>query len=121
MVGVSTRKWNEGLFPSDAGEHRDLPIFDTLEVVTDNGHGMMVQSQLSVSLRVVRDLYFGQYPILQMSGFKDEISGGVITNAFTVGVLSPDDVEKNWLKIEKEEDAPINPVLTLTGRIAWPE
>lgn len=112
-------KWNEGRFPSEPGEHRHLPIFDTLEVTTDNGHGMIVPVELVVSLDVKRQLYFGQFPIQQISGFKDEISGGVIANAFTVGLLSPDEVERDWQKINAEEEAPTKPVICLTGLVCW--
>ncbi len=33
-------------------------------------------------------------PITQISGFKDELSGGVITNAFTLGILSAEEVKR---------------------------
>ena len=73
----------------------------------------------TVSLRVDRDLYFGQFPITQISGFKDEVSGGVITNAFSVHILSPEEVEKNWQRIGAESDAPIRPVILLGGLVWW--
>ena len=119
MLDNAMEKWNEGRFPSEPGEHRDLPIFDTLEVMTDNGHGMIVPVEMYVSLHVDRQLYFGQFPINQISGFKDELSGGIITNAFTVGILSPDEVERDWQKINTEEEAPIKPVICLAGLVGW--
>jgi hypothetical protein len=85
----------------------------------DNGQGRIVPVTLWVSLKVVQDLFFGQYPIQKISGFKDEISGGVIANAFTVGLLDPGQVEKCWRKLEKESDAPIKPVLTMQGLVGW--
>ena len=112
-------KWNEGRFPCDPGEHQDLPVFDTLEVMTDNGHDMVVPVELSVILHVERQLYYGLFPIRQISGFKDELSGGVITNAFTVGILSPDEVERDWQQISSEEEAPIKPVICLSGLVGW--
>ncbi len=119
MLVNAMDKWNEGRFPSELGEHPGLPIFDTLEVMTDNGHGMIVPVEMYVSLHVERLLYFGQFPIRQISGFKDELSGGIITNAFTVGILSPDEVERDWQKINTEEEAPINPVIHLAGLVGW--
>ncbi len=119
MLNNAMDKWNEGRFPAELGEYRGLPIFDTLEVMTDNGHGMKVPVKMSVSLHVKRQLYFGQFPVLQISGFKDELLGGIITNAFTVGILSPDEVERDWQKIDTEEEAPIHPVISLTGLVGW--
>ena len=118
-LNSAMEKWNEGRFPIEPGEHQDLPVFDTLEVMTDNGHGMMVPVDIHISLHVERQLYFGQYPIQQISGFKDEISGGIITNAFTVGILSPEEVERDWQRVDNEDDAPIPPVLALTGLVGW--
>jgi hypothetical protein len=54
-----------------------------------------------------------------VSGFLDQLSGKVITNAFTVGILDPDEVEKSWLKIENEADAPVHPVIRLVGLVGW--
>ncbi len=119
MLDKAMDKWNTGRFPSEPGEHRRLPVFDTLEVLTDNGHGMTVPVDMYVSLRVERQIYFGQFPITQISGFKDELSGGIITNAFTVGILDPDEVDRNWKKIDTEEEAPIEPVIYLTGLVGW--
>jgi hypothetical protein len=119
IINVATKKWRDGVFPRDAGEYKDVKIFDTNSTHMDNGYGMKAPVDLSVSLFVERDLYFGQFPILKISGFKDEMSGGVITNAFEVGLLSPEEVERDWLKIASENDAPIKPVMTITGNVVW--
>ena len=119
MLVSAMDKWNEGRFPTEVGVHRDLPVFDTLEVLTDNGYGMIVPVEMYLSLYVERQLYFGQFPIPKISGFKDEISGGIITNAFTVGILSPEEVQRDWQKIDTEEEAPIEPVISLTGLVGW--
>jgi hypothetical protein len=120
ITGYAIEKWNSGGFPTDVGSHENLPIFDE-EVTTDNGYGMQVPMLLYVGLYVTRDLYFGQQPITKISGFKDEIKGGVIANAFQVGMLDPDEVEKTWQKITTEAEAPIRPVITMTGLVGWLE
>ncbi len=85
----------------------------------DNGYGMQTSVKLTVSLSVKRDLYFGHLPVPKISGFKDEFSGMVITNAFEIGLLEADDVERNWIKIDKEADAPVRPVISLIGSVMW--
>lgn len=113
------KKWNKGLFPTDTGEHRDLPIFDEKRVLIDNGYGMLVPIDLTASLTVEQELYFGYLPISKLSGFKDELSGGVITNAFQVGLLDPAEIERDWQRIESESDLPTTPLLKMTGLIAY--
>lgn len=93
-LAVALDKWNNGLFPQEPGEHPDLSIYDSEEVLVDNGYGTLIPVKLTVSLHVDQQLFFGELPVLRMSGFKDELSGGIISNAFTVGLLDPEDVEK---------------------------
>ena len=112
-------KWNDGRYPTEVGEHRDLAVLDRVTVKTDNGHGMIVPADFSVSLVVRKELYFGQFPITELSGFKDELRGGIIMNSFTVGLLSPEEVERQWKKIPDVDEAPVKPVVTLTGLVCW--
>ena len=115
----AVKKWNNGMYPTEVGEHHNLPVLDEMTAKTDNGHGMIVPADFTVSLLVQKELYFGQFPITQLSGFKDELRGGIITNAFTVGLLSPEEVERNWKRIADVDEAPIKPVVTLTGLECW--
>lgn len=113
------KKWNEGLYPTEPGEHPDLPIFEQKRVLMDNGYGMLAPFDLSASIHVEQELYFGHLPISRLSGFKDELAGGIITNAFEVGILDPAEIEGSWQRIERESDAPIRPLLKLAGLIAY--
>ncbi len=72
----AVEKWNDGRYPTEVGEHLDLSVLDRVTVKTDNGLGMIVPVDLSVSLFVRKELYFGQFPITELSGFKDELRGG---------------------------------------------
>lgn len=118
---ATMQKWNKGLFSSDPGEHPDLSIFDEPTVFVDNGYGDIIPADLTVSLRVKQQLYFGKLPISQISGFKDELSGKVIANAFTTGVFDRAEVERDWTPIESEEELPMAPVLKLVGLIGYGE
>jgi len=118
ITGCAVDRWNSGGFPTDVGIHENLPIFDE-EIITDNGYGMKVPMHLYVGLHVTRELYFGQQPITKISGFKDEIRGNVIANAFQFGILDPQEVEQSWKKIESEAEAPIRPVISMTGLVGW--
>ena len=113
------KKWNTGRFPTDVGEHLDLMIFDQPTTLMDNGYGLKTPVDLTVSTIVERELYFGQLPVPRISGFRDELSGLIISNAFTVGILTPEEVERDWKKIEREEDAPLKPVIALMGTVMW--
>lgn len=118
MFGIAIEKWNNGELPVQAGQHEDLEIFGERPHM-DNGHGMNIPVKLWVGLKVRQNLFYGMMPITKISGFKDEIGGGVITNAFQTGILDPNDVWENWQKIEKIEDCKLSPVLGFQGLIGW--
>jgi len=118
-LAAAMERWNTGLFPSDPGEHKALPIFGQLEVLADNSYGELIPVELSVSLLVQQQLFFGNLPISKVSGFKDELSGAVITNAFTMGIFDPDQVVREWKPIASADDAPIRPMFTLRGLVGW--
>lgn len=112
-------KWNEGRYPVEPGEHKDLPIYDTPDVLTDNGYGQLTEVRLTASLFVEQRLYFGHLPISKLSGFRDELSGAIITNAFTTGIFDPNDVMENWQQIASEDELPQRSMMRLQGLIAW--
>jgi hypothetical protein len=119
ILDNAANKWNAGIFPTDVGEHLNLRVLDLPKTLMDNGYGMKVPVDITVSTLVERELYFGQLPVPRISGFKDELSGLVISNAFTVGILSPEEVERDWKRIDREEDAPLKPVIALIGTVMY--
>jgi hypothetical protein len=118
-VDTAIENWNKGKYPIEVGKHRELNVFDTSEVMTDNGYGELIPTKIYVSLYVKQKLYFANVPISQISGFKDELSGRIITNAFTLGIFDPDEVIEKWQEIAAIEDAPARPVFTLQGLVGW--
>jgi hypothetical protein len=119
MRDQAVQKWNSGGFPMEPGTHRDLPLFDTMNVEIDNGHGGRAEVSLYAGIWVERYLYYHQLKITKITGFKDEIKGDLITNAFETGILSMDDVETSWKRLKDESEAPVRPVLTLTALYCW--
>jgi hypothetical protein len=120
-VETAIRRWNNGEWSIEPGEHDRIAIFSQPDVRIDNGYGTMVPVDLNVGLHVTQDLYYGQYPISRVSGFKDEISGGLITNAFEVGLLDANEVITKWRKIKDLSEAPVPPVFRMVGLMGWAE
>lgn len=121
MFGTAIKRWNNGEFPMEPGEHHLLPIFAGGEVFVDNGHGRQVPIAAWATVHVSKQLFLGHIPISQISGFKDELSGDVITNAFTTGIFDPDEVMNKWEKIGAVETLPTAPFMILRGLLGWPE
>lgn len=115
---ILIEKWNSGELPIEPGSHEDLSVFGEAPYL-DNGFGARVPVGLSGNLMVRSDLFYGLLPITRISGFKDEIRGGLITNAFTAGIVSPDEIFETWTKIKSEAEAPLTPVIGIRGLVGW--
>lgn len=110
-LNTAQARWDEGSFPSEPGEHERVSIFNNTTVLIDNGHNDTVEVKLTVGLYVKQDLYLGHLPINDINGLKDEHSGAVVTNAFTLGGLDPGIVEKLGSKLKIQTLWSLNPYL----------
>ncbi len=108
-------QWNQGDITTKEGETGEMPIFGDTVPWVDNGYGQRIPVNLYANMLVHRQLRYGQLPIRKMSGFKDELKGVVITNAFEVGILDPEEIKRDWIEIAKEEDADPQPVIVMRG------
>ena len=119
VLGTSLKtaqsKWDNGQFPSEPGEHERVSIFGDSKVFIDNGHNDTVEVKLTLGLLVKQNLYLGHLPIEDIHGLKDEQTGHVVTNAFTIGGLNPEEVEKTWKKVEDIESLDFEPLFRVVG------
>jgi hypothetical protein len=90
LLKAAQSQWDNGLMPSAPGEHERVSIFGDTKVFIDNGYNDRVEVKLTVRLFVKQNLYLGHLPIEDINGLKDEHTGKVVTNAFTMGGLNPE-------------------------------
>lgn len=112
MVSIMSEEWFSGRYPIDPGIHERQPLLPR-RLTVDNGYGSQIHVDLSVEIFVEKALFYGQFQITRLSGFHDAIKGGVITNAFAFGILSPDEIVQGWRRIKDLSEAPVRPVLEL--------
>ncbi|WP_394229418.1 restriction endonuclease [Shewanella colwelliana] len=114
-LAAAQSKWDEGIFPSDPGEHEHVSIFGDTKVFIDNGYNDTIEVDLTVGLYVKQILYIGHLPIDDLSGLQDEHTGALVTNAFTTGGLNPEEVARTWKQVEDVDSLEFQPVFKLTG------
>ncbi len=117
-LDVAMARWNNGEFPVDIGNHNDVPIF-TVQPYIDNGYGTQVPVELYVLLIVTGQRYFGMLPIQEIRGLRDEHTGAVVTNAFKTAVLSPEEVESGWKRLNAGEAPPCHVAIEIMGLDCW--
>ena len=124
ILGPATRlfavKWNAGHLPITEGEYVDLDFLGQ-PVLMDNGYGELLPIIITANVLIKKRLYFGRLSIKQISGFKDEKNGLVISRGFTTGPLDVETVEKEWQQIKSEDDLTVKPIITFIGLDCYPE
>lgn len=119
IFDLATQQWNDGKYPVQPGDHEKIPLIPNTVTKIDNGYGTLTPVTLTVHLSVESQRYYGHVPVEQLSGLRDEQTGLVITNAFTLGALDPVVVQNQWQKLGDDEEPPIKPVFTVLGLHSW--
>ena len=110
--------WNKGLVPREPGIHENIKLTDFPIFVKTKGN--LYPIGIFVDIKVEKNLYFGQLPIVEIKGFRDEKTGEVITNRLRTDWLDTVAIEKNWQKIGSKEDLAIQPTLELIASDHYP-
>ncbi|MDO9355450.1 MAG: hypothetical protein Q7T55_17245, partial [Solirubrobacteraceae bacterium] len=116
---VASRRWDHGEYPTAPGEHQKVPLSNEAITKIDNGYGLLVPVDLTVSLLVSRQRYVGQVPIDKLHGLRDEHTGQVIANAFEFRLLDPVRIQNDWIKLGEDEEPPYPVVLEVQGLHCW--
>ena len=113
IAETAARNWDEGRYPVTPGLH-EVPLCGDRTARIDNGYGQIVPVELTAIIEVSRRRFFGETPVSKVKGFEDLQTGHLITNAFELGALDPDVIERTWLEIG-EIDPPRPTALTVRG------
>lgn len=119
IFDVASARWDDGEYPTEPGAHEKVPLLPSGGTTVENGYGSQIPVDLTVSLFVTRQRYFGHVPITELHGLRDEQTGAVITNAFRFNLLDPVQVQNQWVKLAEGEQAPSPIVLEIVGLHCW--
>lgn len=119
LMEIAAKRWANGDYPSEPGDHDHLPLLPGTITKIPNGYGDFIPVDLTVGLRVTRQRYYGACELRKVRGLIDEQTQQIITNAFTVGGLDPEEVQRSWKKLAEGEEPPVLPIFTAVGRYSW--
>lgn len=106
IAELATERWEAGEYPIEPGEHHKVPLLSEAVTTIDSGYGGQVPVDLTVTLHVKKQRYFGHIPVTELHGFFNEQTGEVIANAFEINLLNPATVQASWQKLEEGEEPP---------------
>lgn len=116
---IASDRWDNGEYPIEPGAHEGVPLLAEAGVTIDNGYGNQIPVELTVSLYVKRQRYFGHVPVTELHGLRDEQTGHVITNAFKIHLLDPVVIQNQWLKLGDDKEPPTPAGLVVQGLHCW--
>lgn len=117
-LNLLCKKWNSGLLPTEPGEYRDIKLADVVTFIKTSGN--FYQVEVTANIHVEKNLYFGQLPLVEIKGFEDQISGGVVTKGFETADLDVVEVKRNWQRVRSEEELAVKPVFGLMAADYYP-
>lgn len=119
ITNLIKKAWNENNFPNEPGEYRDLKFIkeDAYFKVDEILYG---PAEITAKIIVGKKLFFGEVPLEQGKGFKNEATGGFITHSITTSNIDVADVERNWRRLKSEDELAVKPAFILRGSDLYP-
>ena len=111
-------RWEDETIPPIPGTHNKIPI--TGEDVWTRVDEKLYNLKVYVNAVVVEELRFGNLPIVDIRGFKDDVHGGILTKGFTTDFLDFEKISKEWPVILSEEALAVRPVFALGVVSSYP-
>ena len=118
-ANLLNRKWEEHQELSAVGDHAEVPLCDQRTFVKTDG--VLYEVEVRAHVRVRQQRFFGQLPLVEIKGFRDEAKGNIITRGFTTDKLDVVEVQKSWKLVKSLEELAITPVLTLVASDVYPD
>jgi len=113
MDAIIPKRWNAGQLPSQPGEHGWFRLIETPMLIQHDGK--FIEVDIQAKIRVKNKLYFGYLPLIDIKGYRDEISGAIATRGFTTDWLNVKKVEQEWRELSRADEIAVTPLLTLTA------
>jgi hypothetical protein len=110
-IDLLKSNWNSNKLPSEPGKHNNSLLNE--EPLTIIHNDKFVEVNVIVNIVVESKLYFGQLPLTRVKRFRNEHSGRLLTRKLTTDWLDAREVEKNWRRLEKEDEIAITPLFKL--------
>lgn len=117
---ILRRLWNEGGVTDSAGHFRDMPLLER-EPLFVRHRGKLYAMRLLLEGWVEQGSYFGHIPISSISGFRNELSGGLITRGYTTDYLNFAELKRTFLKVNRPGQLAVLPALEISIRTMIPE
>ena len=112
LQNLVLERWETGGIPAKPGDYTNIPV--TSEETFTKTDGNLYAVKVEMHVKVAERLRFGQLPLEETRGFKDEIGGGYSTKGFTTANIAFNKIDETWEEISSIEQLSIKPVIILS-------
>jgi hypothetical protein len=113
VADLLDKRWNDGDLPIESGTFEDLDFIGQPTKIMYQDEFFEVK--ITATITTKRNWYFGNLPLAKISGFKDEIEGGLVTKGFTTAVMDIVEIQESWQRLGSVDELAVKPVL----RLGW--
>jgi len=111
-MDILRRCWNDGELTYSPGHLQDVPLLEG-QVLFVRHRRKIYAVNLRAEMWIEERSYFGRVPLDEISGFRDEVSGGVITRRFRTTYLNFKELEKSFQRLDQPSQLAVKPVLEI--------
>lgn len=104
-------RWEDGSFPHEKGHFGGVSL--TKEPMYIKGVSGLVEASITFKVSVEEDLHFGQIPLVELRGFRNEVTGATFSRGFTTGDFDFNKIGREWQKIESVDQLAVKPLIEL--------
>lgn len=108
VTNLINYRWNNDDISHEPGIHKVRLTEKETYMLAD---GVLYKVNVLADVKVARTLFFGRLRLEEIQGFKNEITGELITKGFTTASLNHEEVEKTWQRIESKDVLAVEPVI----------
>jgi len=103
--------WKANEVTDSAGHFDDLQL--SQEQLFVRHRGKLYPVEVLGDLWVERHSYFGNVPLSRISGFQNEVTGGVLTRGFTTDLLNFQELKAQFRQVTDEDSLAVSPALEI--------
>lgn len=118
-INLLRKAWNDGRLNSEPGDYKEVKFIEEA-VYTKVDNTIYGPVDITANISVGQKLFFGQVPIKKAQGFRNELTGALITKSIETDRIDVPGVEKNWTKLQNKDELAVEPVTTIVACNYYP-
>ena len=111
-------RWEDETIPVATGDYPDIPL--TSEPTFIQGPGIRYAVTLSVNVAVRQVIHFGQMPIVDARGFKNELEDVAHVHSMTTAPWNFEKIAREWKRVDSLDQLAVKPVMRLSVKSSYP-